>query len=267
MTYRGFKGYTFALTNSINVLNLKIKIMKSRIILLAAAILMTSLFSNLLAQNKNEGIHNISTFQQVQLTYDEKDMLTLEYLDALSDGPWKMKVRIYKESGELLYTRVLRKKGNSRIGFDISHFPSGNYNIELYKNRELVYSKAIEKQIEFANVGDEKDVKPETSKFQQIQFSQSTNDMVQLDYLDVFAEGKRRMEVRIYEESGNLLYSKSLVKNGDVRIGFDISKFPGGNYTFELIKDSEPVCSELIVKQSSHESKESNLLAKEYSSK
>lgn len=241
--------------------------MKSRIILFAATILIASSFSNLSAQHKKENITNITKFQQVQLSYDMKDMVTLEYLDALSDGPWKMKVRIYKDSGELLYTRVLRKKGDSKIGFDISQFPSGNYTFELYKNRELVCSKDIEKYISMANVEEESEVKTDIVKFQQLQVSYDNNDFIHLEYLDVFAEGRRKMEVRIYEESGELLYSKLLVKNGDVTIDFDISQFPDGNYTFQLFKDRQPVCSELIVKQASQVDKESSLLATEDSSK
>lgn len=241
--------------------------MKSRIFLITVTILMASLFSNLSAQNKKEDITNITKFQQVQISYDMKDMVTIEYLDALSDDSWKMKVRIYKESGELLYTRILREKGNSRIGYDISHLPSGNYTFELYKNRELVCSKAIEKYISMANVNKESDIKTDITKFNQVQISYDNKDFVHLEYLDIFAEGKRKMEVRIYEESGELLYSKLLVKNGDVKIDFDISQFPEGVYTIELFKDQESVCSELIVKQASHANKESNFLATEDSSK
>lgn len=243
--------------------------MKSSIILFAATILFLSSFSNLSAQNKKEDITNITTFQQVQISYDMKDMVTLEYLDALSDGPWKMKVRVYKESGELLYTRVLRRKGNSRIGYDISQLPSGNYTFELYKNRELVCSKDIEKGLSLAQVDKEAktEVKTDISKFKQAEISYDNNDLVHLEYLDLFSEGKRKMELRIYEESGDLLYSKLLVRNGDLNIGLDISQFPDGIYTFELLKDRQPVCSELIVKQASDISMESSLLAEEVFSK
>lgn len=243
--------------------------MKSRIILFAVTILIASSFSNLSAQNKNEGITNITKFQQVKISYDMKDMLTLEYLDALSEGPWKMKVRVYEESGKLLYSRMLRKKGNSRIGYDISQLPTGKYTIELYKNRQLVCSKAIEKGLSIANVNEGSDEKTDVSKFNQVQISYKNNEMVHLEYLDVFNEGRRKMEVRIYEESGELLYSKLLSRNGDVNIDFDISQFPSGKYNFELYKDKEQVCSELIVKHAhnANASKEPNLLAKENSSK
>lgn len=224
--------------------------MKTRIILIAITVLMLSPFSNLSAQNEREDICRLEKFQQVQISYDAKDMLTVEYLDALAEGPWKMKVRIYNESGKLLYTRVLRKKGNSRIGYDISQLPDGNYTVELYKKSELVCSKDIVKQISFAN--EETVLESDISKFNQVQVSSISNDRVHLEYLDIFREGRRKIEVRIYEESGKLLYSKKLVRDGDVKIDFDISNFPDGNYTFELFKDRKSVCSEPIVKQASY---------------
>jgi hypothetical protein len=120
--------------------------MKSRKFLFAVTILMTSLFSNVSAQNEKNDKSNITKFEQVQISYDMKDMVTMEYSDALTQSPWKMKVRVYKESGKVLYSSVSRKKGNVRVGYDISQFPAANYTFELYKNRELVYSKVIVKQ-------------------------------------------------------------------------------------------------------------------------
>jgi hypothetical protein len=164
-----------------------------------------------------------------------------------------MKVRIYEESGKLLYSDISRKKGDTRIDYDISQFPAGNYTFELYKNRVLVCSKTIVKQVSIANADQESAIKFNKSKLQQAQISYNSNDLVHIEYLDIFAEGHQKMEVKIYEESGELLYSKILDKIGDVKIDFDISQFPDGNYTFELFKNRESVCSELIVKQARFE--------------
>jgi len=120
--------------------------MKSRKFLFAVTILMTSLFSNVSAQNEKNDKSNITKFEQVQISYDMKDLVTVEYFDALTQSPWKMKVRVYEESGKLLYSSVSRKKGNARVSYDISQFPAGNYTFELYKNRESVYTKAIVKK-------------------------------------------------------------------------------------------------------------------------
>ena len=120
--------------------------MKSRTFLIAVTILMTSLYSNVSAQNEKKDKSNITKFEQVQISYDMKDLVTVEYFNALAQDPWKMKVRVYNESGKLLDSYVSRKKGNARVGYDISQFPTGNYTFELYKNRESVYSKVIVKK-------------------------------------------------------------------------------------------------------------------------
>lgn len=125
--------------------------MKSGILLIAVTILITSLYSNVSAQNEKNDKSNITKFEQVQISYDTKDIVTVEYLDALAQDPWKMKVRVYEESGKLLYSYVSRKKGNARIGYDISQFPDGNYTFELYKNRKSLYTKVIVKQASIAN--------------------------------------------------------------------------------------------------------------------
>lgn len=75
--------------------------MKSRTFLIAIAILITSLYSNVSAQNEKKDKSNITKFEQVQISYDTKDLVTVEYLDALTQSPWKMKVRVYEECHKL----------------------------------------------------------------------------------------------------------------------------------------------------------------------
>jgi hypothetical protein len=241
--------------------------MKTRIFLIAVTVLMLSAFSNLSAQKASSDVYNISKHQQVLISYDAKDMVTVEYLNALSDGPWKMKVRIYSDSGQLLYTRVLRKKGNARVGYDISELPTGNYTIELYNKRDLICSKAISKQESYVNT--EQGLEADITKFHQVEICSKSNDMVHLEYIDIFGEGRRKMEVRIYEESGELLYSKHLDKVGDVKLDFDISKLPSGNYTFELLKNGGLVYEDVIVKETPKAIAKNgaNLIAKENSHK
>jgi len=147
VTYYAFMGHTFALRNLINVLTFKIRIMKLKVYLIAVTITMTSLLSNVSAQNQKEDKSNIKKFQQVQVSHDMKDLVTLEYRDTFAEGIWKINVRIYNESGKLLYSQALRnKKGGAKFGYDISEFPAGDYTFEIFKNRESIYSKDIVKQ-------------------------------------------------------------------------------------------------------------------------
>ena len=255
VTYYAFMGHTFALRNLINVLTFKNKIMKLKVYLIAATITMTSLFSNVSAQNQKEDKSNITKFEQVQISYDMKDLVTVEYLNALAQDHWKMKVRIYDESGKLVDSYVSRKKGNARVGYDISQFPAGNFTFELYKNRQLVYSKVIVKQASnaIANSVSAQNIKDKSNieKLQQAQISYDMRDLVTAKFADSFGEGKRKMKIKVYKESGELLYSHISRKKGDTRIDYDISQFPAGNYTFELSKNGVLVRSKVIMKQAS----------------
>ena len=240
--------------------------MKSRTFLIAVTILMTSLFSNVSAQKKKKDKSNITKFEQVQISYDMNDLVTVKYLNALSQDPWEMKVRIYDESSKLIDSYVSRKKGNARVGYDISQFPTGNYTFELYKNRESVYSKVIVKQESIAitnsvSAQKKKKDKSNITKFEQVQISYDMNDLVTVKYLNALSQDPWEMKVRIYDESSKLIDSYVSRKKGNARVGYDISQFPTGNYTFELYKNRESVYSRVIVKQASIAiaNKESNL--------
>jgi len=229
--------------------------MKSRTFLIAVTILMTSLFSNVSAQKKKKDKSNITKFEQVQISYDMKDLVTVKYLNALAQDPWEMKVRIYDESSKLIDSYVSRKKGNASVGYDISQFPTGNYTFELYKNRESVYSKVIVKQASIAiaksvsaqNIKDKSNI----SKFEQVQISYDMKDLVTVEYSNALAQDPWKMKVRVYDESGKLLGLYISRKKGNARVGYDISQFPIGNYTFELYKNRESVYSRIIEKQAS----------------
>ena len=123
--------------------------MKSRTFLFALTILMTSLSSNVSAQSMKDK-SNIAKLQQAQISNDMKDLVTVKYADSFGEGKRKMKIRVYKESGKLLFSHISRKKGDTRIDYDISQFPTGNYTFELSKNGVLVYSKVIVKQASIA---------------------------------------------------------------------------------------------------------------------
>ena len=119
--------------------------MKTRTFLITVTILMTSLFSNVSAQNM-EDKSNIAKLQQAQISNDMRGLVTVKYADSFGEGKRKMKIRVYKESGKLLYSHISREKGDTRIDYDISEFPAGNYTFELSKNGVLVCSKVIVKQ-------------------------------------------------------------------------------------------------------------------------
>jgi uncharacterized protein (DUF1919 family) len=236
--------------------------MKSRTFLIAVTILISSLFSNVSAQNEKKDKSNITKFEQVQISYDMKDLVTVKYLNALAQDPWKMKVKVYTESGKLLDLYASRKKGNARIGYDISQYPAGNYTFDLYKNRVLVYSKSIVKQVSIAKANKKLNLKSNLTNFQQVQINYDMKDLVTIEYLDALAQSPWKMKVRIYKESGKLLDSYVSRKKGNTKVGYDISQYPAGKYTFEIYKNHISIGLEPIIKQAN---KDSKLIGQEYS--
>jgi len=119
--------------------------MKLKVYLIAVTIAMTSLFTNVSAQSMKDKTF-ISEYQKVQISNDMKGLVTVKCADSFGEGKRKMKTRVYKESGKLLFSHISREKGDTRVDYDISQFPDGNYTFEISKNGVSVYSKVIVKQ-------------------------------------------------------------------------------------------------------------------------
>jgi len=83
-------------------------------------------------------------------------------------------------------------------------------------------------------------------ELQQADIQLNDNNLVVVRYSDTYNELTRKMTVRVYSADNELIFSKKFQNEGDVQLGFDISQFPKGNYTFELYKNSELVCSKQI---------------------
>ncbi len=54
-------------------------------------------------------------------------------------------LKVKEENGKLLYQKRIKKHNSSKIKFDIKEFPSGVYTFELVKNKEVLYTKKIDK--------------------------------------------------------------------------------------------------------------------------
>lgn len=89
----------------------------------------------------------------------------------------------------------------------------------------------------------------EIKEFHQTNIGDNLNNLVTLQYLDVFNKDRRRIAVRIYNEAGKRYYSKTFSKKGQLNVAIDISKAPQGNYIFEILNKGNLVCSKVISKQ------------------
>lgn len=116
--------------------------MKTLILTTALVVLTTILF----AQNEDEKKEN----QTVLNTEDVKaiifpnsnDMVTL----VLEKKPGELvTVKVKDEDGKVLYTKRMKKVDTTKTKFDIHEFPAGAYTFELVHNREVLYTKRINK--------------------------------------------------------------------------------------------------------------------------
>ena len=55
-----------------------------------------------------------------------------------------IKIRV-KEDGKVLYQQRIKKHAITDLKYDISQFPNGTYIFEIVKDKEVVFSKTIEK--------------------------------------------------------------------------------------------------------------------------
>ena len=65
----------------------------------------------------------------------------------------------------------------------------------------------------------------------------------------VVKEPEVKLNLKIKDESGSLVYAKRLKRPENRKITFDISSLPEGKYTFELAKGKEVVYSNSISKE------------------
>jgi hypothetical protein len=227
--------------------------MKARSILFTAVIVLSGSLIHLSAQNTIGNNSPAVETQQARFGNLIDNQVNLKYLNTYVNSKTKLIVIVEEESGDLLYSRRFLKKRNLDVEFDISDFTIGEYTFKLYNKKEIVCSKVISKQSYPSVKKDEVRLAiQENSAFlktRQAHFSNILNNQVNLQYFDTMDEKRRTMKVRILEESDHLLYSKKYFSNGNLNIGFDISDFPIGNYTFQLYNKNELVCSKVVSKQ------------------
>jgi hypothetical protein len=125
--------------------------MKTRILYIAAAIVVSGLLSNLSAQETKES--KIETeLHKLQISDIKNNVVTIEDLDEFVKDHQKIEVRIsseygkYSEYGKSLYTKHRWTKENRKVAYDFSQFPDGIYIVELFNKNQLVCSRVVEKQ-------------------------------------------------------------------------------------------------------------------------
>ena len=128
-----------------------ILIMKT-LILTTALLILTSL---MFAQQKTASLSTdkVLVTDQVKCVIfpNSSDMVTM-----IVDKPpgEKVNVRIKEGNKKVLYQKRIKKDDKTKVRYDISKFPPGEYTFELVKGKEVLYTKTITKKDEAIVIAD-----------------------------------------------------------------------------------------------------------------
>lgn len=117
--------------------------MKNLILTTALVVLTTLMFSQQV--NSPLTIDESKVTDQVKCAIfpNSSDMITM--IVEKSPGE-KVNVRIREDNDRILYQKRLNKADKTKVKYDISKFPSGEYTFELVKGKEVLYAKTVTKK-------------------------------------------------------------------------------------------------------------------------
>jgi len=117
--------------------------MKTLILTTALVVLATLTFAQSDTTNLENSLILNTKDVQASIFPTSNDLVTMH----LEKKPGTLVVlKVREENGKLLYQKRIKKHNNSRIKFDISEFPSGTYTFELVKDKQVLYTKRIDKR-------------------------------------------------------------------------------------------------------------------------
>ena len=117
--------------------------MKTLILTTAMVVIATLSFS----QNENQVTNNQFVHQGEDVTVamypNSGDAVTM----ILSKTPeTKIKLVVKSDNDEVLYQKQFKKIDNTRVKYDISEFPSGEYTFEVVQGKDVLYSQKFSKR-------------------------------------------------------------------------------------------------------------------------
>jgi flagellar hook assembly protein FlgD len=89
------------------------------------------------------------------------------------------------------------------------------------------------------------EMKSETANVKVAMYSTISDEVT----LIVVKQPEDKLNLKIKDENGSLVYEKRLRTPESKKITFDVSSLPDGKFTFELVKNREVVYSNSIVKE------------------
>ena len=57
-----------------------------------------------------------------------------------------------------------------------------------------------------------------------------------------------KIRIKVYNQNNDIIKSKSVTTSGNIKVHFDLSKLPEGNYYFKVFCNKEELCTEVVTK-------------------
>lgn len=116
--------------------------MKTLVLTTALAVLTTLTFAQSEIENKESQLVLNTENIKASIFPNSNDMVTL----VLEKKPGEVvTIKIKEENGKLVYQKRIKKVDSTKIKFDIRELPDGEYTFELVKDKQVLYSKRINK--------------------------------------------------------------------------------------------------------------------------
>ena len=120
--------------------------MKTKVTFITAAFLLVSLFSTASVLPGIIPSHKEDTIKQIfDIRMNTDELVVLRATVPFSNKRQSFNLKVYSETGTLLFASTFIKKGDALIPFSISEFPNGKYTFNVCKGYKTVYSKKITK--------------------------------------------------------------------------------------------------------------------------
>lgn len=116
--------------------------MKTLVLTTALVVLTTASFAQSEIENKENQLVLNTEDVKASIFPNSNDMVTL----ILEKKPGEVvTIKIKEENGKLVYQKKIKKVDSTKIKFDIRELPDGEYTFELVKDKQVLYSKKINK--------------------------------------------------------------------------------------------------------------------------
>lgn len=148
----------------------------------------------------------------------------------------KVVLSIYDLDNILIHEENVISRGNINRTYDLKALPEGTYFL-------LAESDAKIAKYEISVIGETAVMatKPTSEVYKPVLINKEG-----VVYFSISNESKAPVDIKIYDESKDLVYSSSFVDKQNIQQSFDIKKLPFENYTFIMSYDNDKFFEKMV---------------------